>query len=103
MEVKLGLTNEESIYQAIRTILLTEKGSVPFRPRMGVGSLRMLDSNVDRMGLSLEIIEQINTYEPRIKVKQVVFREGDTASNLRVGIIYTIKETGIDSSYFYGT
>lgn len=101
--VKLGLSGEEAIYQSIRTILLTEKGSIPFRPRMGVGSLRNLDSNTDRMDLSLEIIDQLNTYEPRINVKQVFFRSGDTPTELRIGISYTILETGEESSYFYGT
>ena len=101
--IKLGLTGYESIYQCIRTIILTEKGSVPFRPRMGIGTGTLLDTNFDRIKLSLEIIDQLNTYEPRIKARQVVFRQGNTIGEVIIGIIYTVKETGEDKSYFFGT
>lgn len=101
MIVKLAAQDYESIYQSIRTILLTEKGSVPFRPNMGVGSAVILDGKLDRMKISLEIIDQINTYEPRVTVKQVLFREGDTVASLTIAIHYKIKETGEEKAYYH--
>jgi phage baseplate assembly protein W len=101
MLVQLAATDNESISQCIRTILLTNKGEVPFKPNMGVGSIALLDSNLDRMKISLEIANQINTYEPRVSVKQVLFLQSENIGGLRIAIKYKIKDSGMDAAYFY--
>jgi phage baseplate assembly protein W len=100
VEVKLGLLSKEAIAQNIRTLILTEKGEIPFRPKMGIGSTRLLGKNLDKMAMSLEIIDQLNTYEPRIEVKRVNFLPTDNPSHVRIALQYVYKETGEELSYF---
>ena len=99
MDVLLAQSGNDSIGQCIRTIILTNKGEVPFKPEMGIGSVRLLDSNLDRMKISLEIANQINTYEPRVNVQQILFLPAENVGALRLAIKYKIKETGESSAY----
>lgn len=101
MDVHLAATDDDSIAQCIRTILLTNKGEVPFKPGLGVGSNLLLDSNLDRMAISLEIANQLNTYEPRIQVRQVLFTQGENVGHLKIAIKYKNKNSGLDAAYFY--
>ncbi|MBX2903076.1 MAG: GPW/gp25 family protein [Chitinophagales bacterium] len=101
MNIILAAQNDESIAQCIRTILLTNKGDVPFLPSMGVGSHLLLDKSLDKMAMALEITNQINTYEPRVNVKQVLFMPTDTVGSVRIAIKYNNKITGIDAAYFH--
>ena len=101
MNVQLAAVDEDSIAQCIRTILLTNKGDIPFKPNMGVGSNLLLDTNADRLKMSLEITTQLNTYEPRIRVKQVLFMQGENVGHLKIAIKYNNKSTGLAAAYFY--
>jgi phage baseplate assembly protein W len=101
MVVQLAAKGQDSIAQCIRTLLLTGKGEIPFKPEMGIGSHALLDGNLDRLKISLEITNQINTYEPRITVKQVMILPSDNVGELRIAIKYKIKESGEEAAYFF--
>lgn len=95
MDVNLGLTGEDAVYQNIRTILFTEKGSVPLMPNFGLGS-EMMKAKSDAE-LSAMIYDQLTTYEPRINIKRV-FIDGESFSSRRVRLLYNIE--GYDDEEF---
>lgn len=67
----------EEIYQNIRTILTTIRGSVPLDRDFGVdGDLIDQPTPVARAKLSGEIVGSLKKYEPRVKVIRVSFNEG---------------------------
>lgn len=99
MDVLLAAQDSDSIGQCIRTILLTNKGEIPFMPEMGVGSHLLMDSNLDRLKISLEVANQVNTYEPRVAVNQVLFMQGETIGAVKIAIKYKVKETGENAAY----
>lgn len=89
----LGITNEaQSIKNAIRTILLTSPGEVPFRPGFGFGAERLLGSNVSNLDIAYDVSLQLSTYEPRIKVKRVTTTP-TTTGGLSLQIEYEILST----------
>lgn len=69
------------ILQNVRTILATRKGSVPLDREFGL-TWRLLDAPapVVQMQIQSEIIDAIETYEPRAKVKSVEFKDSQTDS-----------------------
>lgn len=66
----------KSVFQNIRIILTTPKGTVPHRPDFAVDYRDFLDNptplNVGR--LKALIVDAIETYEPRAKVKAINIR-----------------------------
>ena len=90
--IKLGLTElTESIRQCIGVILTTSKGEVPFRPRFGLSPEDLLDGRKTDVDIAYEIIEQLERYEKRIKVKKVVLSAVSDTEKL-VNVYYTILE-----------
>lgn len=92
--VRLGVRElHESIRANIRTILLTGRGEIPFRPRFGLGAERLLGGGMTGIDLAYEVADQLNRYEKRIKLKQVI--QTDVAPGHRkVTIRYEILSTG---------
>lgn len=91
--VRLGRKDlEESIRDNIRTILLTSRGEVPFRPRFGLGAERLLGGGMQSLDLAYEVIDQLSRYEKRIKVRQVVTTEPEPGCR-QVCIHYQIIST----------
>lgn len=77
----LGITNEaQSIKNAIRTILLTSPGEVPFRPGFGFGAEKLLGGTISNLDIAYDVSLQLSTYEPRIKVKRVIVTPITTGS-----------------------
>lgn len=92
--VPLGVKDtEESIRRNIRVILLTTRGSVPFRPGFGLGAEELLGGSMKSIDLAYEVTDQLSRYEKRIKVKQVLSREL-TPGRREVEVRYQIAETG---------
>ena len=90
MSVRLGITDTvESIRQCIRVILTTSKGEVPFRPRFGLSPEDLLDGRKKDVDIAYEIIDQLERYEKRIKVKKVAVSSIDGSQRL-VNIHYAI-------------
>jgi len=67
--------NEDSVKQALRNLLLTNKYERPFNPNFG-GNLRNYlfepISAVSQQGIQDEITTMITNYEPRIKLISVI-------------------------------
>lgn len=82
---------EDSIRDNIRTILLTSRGEVPFRPRFGLGAERLLSGSVSSLDIAYEVADQLTRYEKRIKVRQVVGKEVEPGKR-EIAIHYTIVE-----------
>lgn len=83
---------EDSIRDNIRTILLTSRGEVPFRPRFGLGAERLLGSGMQSLDIAYEVADQLSRYEKRIKLRQVVTTETESG-NKQVAIHYEILTT----------
>jgi phage baseplate assembly protein W len=90
MTVRLGITDTvESVRQCIRIILTTSKGEVPFRPRFGLSAEDLLDGRKKDVDIIYAVVEQLDRYEKRIKVKKVVINSTDIGQKT-VTIHYTI-------------
>lgn len=90
MAITLGLTDlVASIRQCMRIILTTSKGEVPFRPRFGLSPENLLDGRKKDVDIAYAIVEQLERYEKRIKVKKVDIKAID-ASQKTATISYTI-------------
>ena len=90
MTVRLGITDPaQSIRQCIRVILTTSKGEVPFRPRFGLSPEDLLDGRKKDVDIIYAVVEQLERYEKRIKVKKVVVSTIDMGQKA-VTIHYTI-------------
>lgn len=74
-------TEVVEILQNVRTILATRKGSVPLDRDFGL-PWQYLDAPtaVAQMQMKSEIIDAIETYEPRAKVKSVEFKSSQVDS-----------------------
>lgn len=83
---------EDSIRDNIRTILLTSRGEVPFRPRFGLGAERLLGGGMQSLDIAYEVADQLSRYEKRIKLRQVVTTETESGSK-QVAIHYEILTT----------
>ncbi len=84
---------EESIQQNIRTILMTTRGAVPFRPGFGLGAERLLGGSMKSIDLAYEVTDQLARYEKRIRVKQVLSQEV-APGQMDIEIRYEIVATG---------
>lgn len=88
--ITLGLSDTvASIRQCIRIILETSKGQVPWRPNFGLSPETLLDGQAKDVDISYAVIEQLATYEKRVKLKKVKV-EPIAAGHKRVSIYYSI-------------
>ena len=87
------LEDNVSIKQSIKNILLTFLGEKSFRPKFGLGIQKSLfeTNSIIISNMANDIIQTLNSYEPRIKVNSVspTFNSG----NLDLEIKY---------EYYYG-
>lgn len=69
-------SQEQEILQNIRTILLTQVGSVPLYREFGVNA-DMLDAplNIAQNRFTAEVAKAIARWEPRAKLKGIVWQE----------------------------
>ncbi len=77
--VVIGATGIQEIIQNVKTILATAKGSVPLDRDFGVDGV-MVDEPVTvvRARRTADIIDAIQTYEPRVQVTGVQWSGADT-------------------------
>jgi len=80
----------KSVLQNIRIILSTQRGTVPHRPDFAVDYTDLLDNPTPlSIGkLKAMIVDAIETYEPRAKVKAIYIRYKEIG---RADIVLTIK------------
>lgn len=90
---------EESIKQSLRTIILLTYGDRPLQ-NIGVGLGQMLFENFNiflSSWLEKNITLNVETYEQRVNLQQVIVNENDTS--LMVNILYTMKQGGKPSEF----
>lgn len=82
----------EEIIQNVRTIITTRNGSVPLDREFGIDT-KVIDrpsTNVQGV-LTVELMETVEKYEPRVKVKSVSYegdgKEGSICPTVRVVIL----------------
>jgi len=85
----IGLKNESAIARSIRNLVMTQRGDRPFAPTLGSGANGLLFETVDDMTASVirdEIIQVIETYEPRVDLidVDVISIPDENAMNVRV-------------------
>ena len=105
---QISLTEQGSIVQeladinqCIILIITTQKGSDPMKPRFGVDLLKWIDKpvNVVVPGLITEITNQIQQWEPRVKVLQVTYQMNEAAIDFKVH--WQLKSTGVTNTTSY--
>jgi len=86
-------TNENSVKQSIRNLLLTDKGERLFQPNLGSNIRKMLFENITPQ--TITIIEQmirdtLDVYEPRANVIEVVVSGNEDDNAVSIGILFNV-------------
>jgi len=89
--LKLGLTGIEEIAQNIRLILSTPKGSIPLDRNFGI-NWDLIDKSFPAtiQLLKAEVVKAVETYEPRVKVKEVKVKDATPDGRLSIGVLVDI-------------
>ena len=85
--------DKAAIVQAIRNLLLTQKGERPFQPDLGSNIYRILFEPLDFVSGALikqAIFDTLKRYEPRIRVDTVIVNPDFDNSGYEVELSYTI-------------
>lgn len=91
-----SVSNEESIKQSIRNILLTAPGEKLFQPKFGSRIYQMLFEQLDAFlidSLQVEILNTIRNYEKRVTVTNLVCRPD--YDNNAISVLLEYKIVGI--------
>jgi len=89
-------TDAAAVRQSVKNLLLTEKGSVPFRPYFGGGLEKLLfslNTEVDLDDIGDMIKLTIQNDEPRAKVRQVTSRFDEDNYSLSVRLVFAVVNT----------
>lgn len=94
------LKNENAVRQAVKNIVMTQRGERPFRPFFGstVGSVLFenLDLyNVDEISIAIE--DALKAYEPRVQMQNVTVINDIDSNSVEVIIDYTITGIPLDT------
>lgn len=70
----IGLTSNQEAIRNLKVIYTTPQGTVPFDRAFGI-DISILDEplNIAKGKLTVEFINKAKQYEPRVKVKEVLF------------------------------
>jgi phage baseplate assembly protein W len=93
----IGLKNESAIARSVRNLVLTLPGERFFNEGLGSRVSAALFENMDEMTaayIQQEIEDTINTYEPRVKLDEVIVVPDYDNNQFDVTIVYEI--VGID-------
>jgi phage baseplate assembly protein W len=85
------VSNERSINQALKNIILTNLGERPFQPGIGSNINAMLfENNIESSLTTLEfyIRNAIEINEPRVNLLQILLEAGQNDHELVINIIY---------------
>ena len=88
-----AVSNENSIKQAVKNLILTVPGEKPFQPLVGSRVTSLLFEPLDGFtadAIQDEIINTINQYEPRVKLTDVVVTPIYEGNKLNVVIEYQV-------------
>jgi len=93
----IALKNESAIARAVRNLVLTQPGERFFNENLGSKVSAALFENMDEITagfIQQEIEDTINTYEPRVKLIEVIVSPNFDNNEFNVTISYEI--VGID-------
>jgi len=91
--------NETAIARSIRNLILTAPGERPFNPELGSQVSRLLFDPIDDItteALKEQIVNIINNFEPRVRLRQVVVQPNFDAGEYDISIRYDI--VGIEAT-----
>ena len=91
------LRNENAIARSIRNLVFTVPGEKPFEPSIGSRVSALLFENFDSLtssAIRVEIENTINSYEPRVDLRNVIVEPNFDDNEFNVQIVYDI--IGID-------
>ena len=87
------IRNEDAIKRSVRNIIFTILGEKPFEPNFGSvinDSLFELDTSLNQVRISDEIIQSLNSYEPRIDNIDVTVEIYPDSNELNCTVQYDI-------------
>jgi phage baseplate assembly protein W len=87
-------TDVEAVKQAVKNILMTNQGEKPFRPNYG-GNLsgllfELISDPVVKADIKQTIISQIEAYEPRARVTDVIVNDLPDYNAIEVTIVFIV-------------
>jgi len=99
-----------SIRQSLSNILLTMKGEKPFKRNFGCDIHKFLFENIDSSGrgfssiqslkLQRDITSQIDAFEPRVELVNILFDAEDIDSNvLKITVTYNILTMDVSDGF----
>lgn len=89
-------TDASAVRQSVKNLLLTDRGSVPFRPYFGGGLEKLLfslNTEFDTNDIEDVIKLAIKNDEPRAKVRQVSARFNEDNYSLSVRLVFAVVNT----------
>lgn len=90
-------TDADSINNSIRNILLTQKGTMPGKPKFGSDLHKILFNQIDHITtdlLTVYIKSSIIEFEPRVKVNNIEIKTIDEYNRIVADITYTYNING---------
>lgn len=90
-------TDDASIKQALRNLILLNSGEKPFHPEIGGGIHDLLFENFDEPGIEetmkYKIATLIAKFEPRVETEKIDMDFNHDNNSVTIGIYYTIINT----------
>jgi phage baseplate assembly protein W len=89
-------TDAASVRQAVKNLLMTNRGSIPFRPYFGgdlEGMLFSLSTELNESDIEDTIRLTIKNHEPRAEVREVTARFNEDTYSLKVTLVFGVVNT----------
>jgi len=92
------ISGTEELRASIETIIRTPKGSIPLLRGFGSDLFFLLDSPSNReISFRRAVIDAIETWEPRVLIKKVLFKRGHSTGSLEIEVTFEATGGVIDS------
>tara|TARA_Y100000114_G_scaffold86149_1_gene79680 strand:+ start:1850 stop:2269 length:420 start_codon:yes stop_codon:yes gene_type:complete len=87
------VTNDNSIKQSLKNLVMTQPGEKLFQPQIGSGVRRLLFEPMDAFtadAIRDDILNTVGQHEPRISIRNIAVREQYDQNQFNVTINYAI-------------
>ena len=98
----IAITGASAVIRAIKVLLSTHAGEVPFFPTFATTLKRLLFEPIDAITTSMietEIRNVIDTYEPRAKVRQLIATPDEENNSYQIDLDIEILSTGQSATF----